>query len=64
MAERLDDPAYRLVGYRQLATMQFYRGDNRAALASLQKAVPIATPPTAGAELPVWMGPGHRRAVI
>ena len=36
-AERLDDPAYRVLGYRQLATIQFYTGDNRAALASLQK---------------------------
>jgi class 3 adenylate cyclase len=36
-AERLDDPAYRVLGYRQLATIQFYTGDNRAALASLQR---------------------------
>jgi len=36
-AERLDDPAYHVLGYRQLATIQFYTGDNRAALASLQK---------------------------
>ena len=38
VAERQPDPAYRLVGYRQLGTLQFYRGDNRAALANLQKA--------------------------
>jgi class 3 adenylate cyclase len=37
VAERLDDPTYRVLGYRQLATIQFYTGDNRAALASLQK---------------------------
>ncbi len=39
VAERQGDPTYRLVGYRQLGTLQFYRGDNRAALANLQKAV-------------------------
>jgi class 3 adenylate cyclase/predicted ATPase len=38
VADRQGDDAYRLVGYRQLGTLQFYRGDNRAALASLQKA--------------------------
>jgi class 3 adenylate cyclase/predicted ATPase len=38
VAERKGDDAYRLVGYRQLGTLQFYRGDNRAALANLQKA--------------------------
>jgi len=38
VAERGDDPAYRLLGHRQLGTLQFYAGDNRAALANLQKA--------------------------
>ena len=37
VAERLDDPTYRLVGYRQLGTLQFYAGQNREALQSLQK---------------------------
>jgi class 3 adenylate cyclase/predicted ATPase len=37
VAERLDDPAYRVLGYRQLATIQFYTGQNREALASLQQ---------------------------
>ena len=37
VAERLDDPAYRVLGYRQLATIQFYGGQNREALASLQR---------------------------
>src|SRR5262249_22485001 len=37
VAERLDDPAYRVLGYRQLATIQFYTGQNRQALASLQR---------------------------
>jgi hypothetical protein len=37
VAERLDDPVYRVVGHRQLGTIRFYTGDNREALASLQK---------------------------
>ena len=37
VAERLDDPTYRVVGYRQLGTLQFYAGQNREALQSLQK---------------------------
>jgi hypothetical protein len=37
VAERLDDPAYRVLGYRQLATIQFYTGQNREALASLHR---------------------------
>ena len=37
VAERLDDPTYRVVGYRQLGTLQFYAGQNREALRSLQK---------------------------
>ncbi len=36
VAERLDDPTYRVVGYRQLGTLQFYAGQNREALQSLQ----------------------------
>jgi class 3 adenylate cyclase/tetratricopeptide (TPR) repeat protein len=36
-AERQNDPAYRLVGYRQLGTLQFYAGNNREALANLQR---------------------------
>jgi class 3 adenylate cyclase/predicted ATPase len=38
VAERQGDGAYRLVGHRQLGALQFYLGDNRAALASLQRA--------------------------
>jgi tetratricopeptide (TPR) repeat protein len=37
VAERLNDPTYRVLGYRQLATLQFYAGHNREALANLQK---------------------------
>jgi class 3 adenylate cyclase len=37
VAERQDDPTYRVVGYRQLGTLQFYAGQNREALRSLQK---------------------------
>jgi predicted ATPase/class 3 adenylate cyclase len=37
VAERQNDPAYRLVGYRQLGTLQFYAGNFRDALANLQK---------------------------
>jgi predicted ATPase len=37
IAERQDDPTYHLVGYRLLGTLQFYTGQNREALASLQK---------------------------
>ena len=37
VAERLDDPTYRVVGYRQLGAIQFYSGQNREALQSLQK---------------------------
>jgi predicted ATPase len=37
VAERQDDPAYRVVGHRQLGTIQLYRGNNREALASLRK---------------------------
>src|SRR5450755_1010504 len=37
VAERQDDPTYRVVGYRQLGTLQFYAGKNREALQSLQK---------------------------
>jgi predicted ATPase len=37
VAERLDDPTYRVVGYRQLGTIQFYAGQNREALQSLQR---------------------------
>ena len=37
VAERLDDPTYQVVGYRQLGTLQFYAGQNREALQSLQK---------------------------
>jgi len=38
VAERQGAGDYRLVGHRQLGTLQFYLGDNRAALASLQRA--------------------------
>lgn len=38
IAERLDEPTYYLIGYRLLGTLQFYAGQNRDALASLQKA--------------------------
>jgi tetratricopeptide (TPR) repeat protein len=37
VAERQDDPTYRVVGYRQLGTLRFYAGKNREALQSLQK---------------------------
>src|SRR5450631_503768 len=37
VAERQDDPTYRVVGYRQLGTLQFYAGQNREALQSLQE---------------------------
>jgi len=37
VAERLDDPTYRVVGHRQLGTIQFYFGQNRDALQSLQR---------------------------
>ena len=38
VAERQDDPTYRLVAYRMLATNQFYAGHNRLALDSLLRA--------------------------
>ena len=37
VAERQDDPTYRVVGYRQLGTLQFYAGQNREALQSLRR---------------------------
>ncbi|HUN99854.1 MAG TPA: adenylate/guanylate cyclase domain-containing protein [Bradyrhizobium sp.] len=37
IAERLSEPTYYLIGYRLLGTLQFYAGQNRDALASLQK---------------------------
>src|SRR5712671_4475845 len=37
VAERQNDPAYQLVGHRQLGTLQFYAGHFREALANLQK---------------------------
>jgi predicted ATPase len=37
VAERQNDPAYQLVGHRQLGTLQFYAGNFREALANLQK---------------------------
>jgi len=37
VADRQNDPAYQLVGYRQLGTLQFYAGNFREALANLQK---------------------------
>ena len=37
MADLQDDPAYQLVGYRQLGTLQLYAGNLRDALANLQK---------------------------
>ena len=38
VAERQDDPTYRLVAYRMLATNQYYAGHNRRALDSLEHA--------------------------
>ena len=38
VADRQDDPIYRLVGYRLLGTMQVFMGRNREALESLQQA--------------------------
>jgi class 3 adenylate cyclase/tetratricopeptide (TPR) repeat protein len=40
VAERQNDPAYQLIGYRQLGTLQFYAGNFRQALESLQKGHP------------------------
>jgi tetratricopeptide (TPR) repeat protein len=37
VAERHDDPTYQLVGYRMLGTNQYYAGQNREALKSLQR---------------------------
>jgi class 3 adenylate cyclase/predicted ATPase len=37
VAERQNDPAYQLIGHRQLGTLQFYAGNFREALANLQK---------------------------
>jgi class 3 adenylate cyclase/predicted ATPase len=37
VAERQDDPTYRLVAYRMLATNQYYAGHSRLGLASLQR---------------------------
>lgn len=37
VAERQDDPTYQLVAYRMLGTNQYYAGQNREALRSLQK---------------------------
>jgi class 3 adenylate cyclase len=36
VAERQDDPTYRLVAYRMMGTNQYYAGQNREALASLE----------------------------
>jgi predicted ATPase/class 3 adenylate cyclase len=36
VADRQNDPAYKLVGYRQLGTLQFYAGNFRDALTNLQ----------------------------
>ena len=38
LADRQDDPTYRLVGRRLLGTVQFYMGRNREALDNLQQA--------------------------
>jgi hypothetical protein len=38
LADRRDDPTYRLVGLRQLATVQFFMGRNREALEMLEQA--------------------------
>jgi class 3 adenylate cyclase/predicted ATPase len=37
IAERQDDPTYHLIGHRLLGSLQFYAGQNREALESLQK---------------------------
>jgi predicted ATPase len=37
VADRQNDPAYQLVGHRQLGTLHFYAGNFREALATLQK---------------------------
>jgi tetratricopeptide (TPR) repeat protein len=37
VAERQDDPTYRLVAYRMMGTNQYYAGQNREALASLER---------------------------
>ncbi len=55
VAERQDEPTYYVVGYRLLGTLQFYAGQNRAALASLQKGSEYRDP---GRQRPVsyWFG--------
>ncbi len=44
IAERQDEPTYYVVGYRLLGTLQFYAGQNRAALASLKKGIEYRDP--------------------
>jgi class 3 adenylate cyclase/predicted ATPase len=44
VAERQDDPTYRLVAYRMLATNQYYAGRNGQALDSLSRARPHRDP--------------------
>jgi class 3 adenylate cyclase/predicted ATPase len=44
VAERQDDPTYRLVAYRMLATNQYYAGRNRQAFDSLSRAGPYRDP--------------------
>ena len=44
VAERQDDPTYRLVAYRMLATNQYYAGRNRRALDSLSRGRPYRDP--------------------
>ena len=45
LAERQDDPIYRLVGLRLLGTVQFFMGRNREDLEILQKAESYRDPP-------------------
>jgi class 3 adenylate cyclase len=45
VAERQDDPTYQLVAYRMLGTNQYYAGQNREALKSLEKGKRYRDPP-------------------
>ena len=45
LADRQDDPIYRLVGHRLLGTVEFFMGRNREALEMLQQAETYRDPP-------------------
>ena len=57
IAHRQDEPTYHVVGYRLLGTLQFYAGQNRAALASLEKGGKYRDPGRQTADqLSIWLG--------